>query len=60
MHYESSTFRSIYTEVFTKVAYIGFNTVAEQKLAERIFGKKYLIMGLLVLGLRVQKMLTGM
>ncbi len=60
MHYESSTFRSIYTEVFTKVAYIGFNTVAEQKLAERILGKKYLIMGLLVLGLRVQKMLTGM
>lgn len=40
MHYESSAFRSIYTEVFTKVAYIGFNTLAEQKLAERIFGKK--------------------
>lgn len=40
MHYESSAFRSIYTEVFTKVAYVGFNTMAEQKLAERIFGKK--------------------
>lgn len=39
MHYESSTFRSIYTEVFTKVAYIGFNTDAEQKLAEGIFSK---------------------
>lgn len=40
MHYEGSAFRSIYTEVFTKVAYIGFNTIAEQKLAERIFSKK--------------------
>ncbi len=40
MHYESSAFRSIYTDVFTRVAYIGFNTLAEQKLAERIFGKK--------------------
>lgn len=42
MHYESSTFRSIYTEVFTNVAYIGFNTAAEQRLAENIFGKKHM------------------
>lgn len=40
MHYESSSFRAIYTEVFTKVAYIGFNTTAEQQLAESIFSKK--------------------
>lgn len=40
MHYESSAFRSIYTEIFTRVAYIGFNTMAEQKLAESVFGKK--------------------
>ena len=40
MHNESSTFRAIYTDVFTSVAYIGFNTTAEQKLAENIFSKK--------------------
>ena len=51
MHYESSTFRSIYTEVFTKVAYIGFNTVAEQKLAERIFGKKISDHGIISVGI---------
>lgn len=42
MHYESSAFRSIYTEVFTNVAYIGFNTAAEQRLGENIFGKKHM------------------
>ena len=51
MHYESSTFRSIYTEVFTKVAYIGFDTVAEQKLAERIFGKKISDHGIISVGI---------
>lgn len=40
MHYESSTFRAVYTNVFTKVAYVGFNTVAEQRLAERIFSRQ--------------------
>ncbi|MDQ9822619.1 glycosyltransferase family 1 protein, partial [Acinetobacter sp. 163] len=40
MHYESSTFRAIYSKVFTRVAYIGFNTGAEQSLAEHIFSRK--------------------
>lgn len=51
MHYESSTFRSIYTEVFTKVAYIGFNTLAEQKMAERIFGKRMSDHGIISVGI---------
>lgn len=51
MHYESSTFRSIYTEVFTKVAYIGFNTSAEEQLAERIFGKKISPHGIISVGI---------
>ena len=38
MHYHKVAFRSILTKAFTKAAYIGFNTTAEQKLAERIFG----------------------
>lgn len=42
MHYESSTFRAIYSEVFTQVAYIGFNTIAEQTLAEHIFGSRHM------------------
>lgn len=51
MHYESSTFRAIYTEVFTKVAYIGFNTTAEQKLGENIFGKKMSPRGIISVGI---------
>lgn len=39
MHYHSVSFRSILTSIFTKVAYIGFNTYAEEKLGERIFGR---------------------
>lgn len=38
MHYHSVSFRSILTSIFTKVAYIAFNTRAEEKLGERIFG----------------------
>lgn len=38
MHYHKVAFRSILTSVFTKAAYIGFNTDAEQKLGEQIFG----------------------
>mgnify|MGYP003364072704 CR=1 FL=1 len=38
MHYLRSSFRSVMTKVFTKVAYIAFNTHAEEKLAQRIFG----------------------
>lgn len=38
MHYQRAAFRSALTKVFTKAAYIGFNTNAEQKLAKGIFG----------------------
>lgn len=38
MHYHKNAFRPILTEIFTKTAYIGFNTLAEQQLAENIFG----------------------
>ena len=51
MHYESSTFRAIYTEVFTNVAYIGFNTIAEQRLAENIFGKRMSSHGVISVGI---------
>lgn len=40
MHNESSSFRAIYTHVFTKVSYVAFNSSAEQRLARRIFGKR--------------------
>lgn len=40
MHYLRSSFRSVMTKVFTKVAYIAFNTYAEEKLAQRIFGSR--------------------
>ncbi len=39
MHNQGIFFKAIQTEVMTKVAYIGFNTEAEQKLAENVFGK---------------------
>ena len=51
LHYESATFRSIYTEVFTKVAYIGFNTFAEERLAENIFGKRIAPHGIISVGI---------
>ncbi|WP_291529641.1 glycosyltransferase family 4 protein [Bacteroides sp. UBA939] len=38
LHYHQAAFRSIQTHIFTKVAYIGFNTRAEEKLAQRTFG----------------------
>lgn len=38
MHYHSVSFRPVLTSIFTKVAYIAFNTRAEEKLGERIFG----------------------
>ncbi len=39
MHNQGIFFQAILTELMTKVAYIGFNTEAEQKLAEDVFGK---------------------
>ena len=38
LHENKNAFRPILTEVFTKVAYIGFNMETEMKLAENIFG----------------------
>jgi glycosyltransferase involved in cell wall biosynthesis len=39
MHNEGSSFWAVLTSVFTKAAYIGFNTKSEQRLAENIFGR---------------------
>lgn len=38
MHNNGSSFRSIVTSVFTRVAYIAFNTEAEQRLMENVVG----------------------
>lgn len=38
LHRHDPTFRACLTSVFTRVAYIGFNTTAEQHLAQRLFG----------------------
>lgn len=38
MHYQRAAFRPLLTRVFTRAAYIAFNTEAEQRLARRIFG----------------------
>lgn len=40
MHNQNNSFRSILTEIFVKVAYIGFNTTTEEKLGKKIFGPK--------------------
>lgn len=40
MHYHRAAFRSVLTKVFTKVAYVAFNTRSEEKLAECIFGPR--------------------
>lgn len=39
MHYAKVSFKASLTEAFSRFAYVGFNTEAEQKLGERIFGK---------------------
>lgn len=51
MHYHGISFRSILTEVFTKVAYVGFNTHAEEKLARRIFGPRMSRHGIISVGI---------
>lgn len=53
MHYHSVSFRSILTNVFTKVAYIGFNTKAEEKLGKRIFGPAMSRHGIISVGIDV-------
>lgn len=54
MHNHNNSFRSILTEVFTKVAYIGFNTTAEENLAKRIFGPKMSCHGIISVGIEVE------
>lgn len=39
MHYAKTSFRGVLTEAFSKFAYVGFNTKAEQQLGEQTFGK---------------------
>lgn len=51
MHNQNNSFRSILTDVFTKVAYIGFNTTAEEKLAKRIFGSRMSRHGIVSVGI---------
>lgn len=51
MHDQKAFFRSIQTQVMTNVAYIGFNTSAEQKLAQNVFGKHLSRNGIIGVGI---------
>lgn len=51
MHNQSVFFKAIQTEVMTKVAYVGFNTEAEQRLAEAVFGRKISPHGIIGVGI---------
>lgn len=51
MHYHDISFRPILTQIFTKVAYIGFNTHAEEKLGKRIFGPAIAPHGIISVGI---------
>lgn len=51
MHDQNIFFKAAQTEVMTKVAYIGFNTNAEQQLAELTFGKKMSPHGVISVGI---------
>lgn len=51
MHLEGSSFRGILADVFSKVAYIGYNTEAEQKLGKRIFGSSMAKHGIISVGI---------
>ena len=51
MHNQGIFFKAIQTEVMTKVAYIGFNAEAEQKLAENVFGKHMSPHGIISVGI---------
>lgn len=53
MHYQKAAFRPILTEVFTRVAYIGFNTRAEEELAENIFGSHIAPHGIISVGVDI-------
>ena len=51
MHYTKISFRGVLTEAFSKFAYVGFNTKAEQKLGERVFGKALGAHGIISVGI---------
>lgn len=53
MHENKNAFRPILTEIFTKVAYIGFNMETEMKLAENIFGPKMSPHGIISVGIDI-------
>lgn len=53
MHKHRVSFRSILTEAFTKAAYVGFNTTAEERLGERIFGPRMAPHGIVSVGLEL-------
>lgn len=53
MHCQKAAFQPLLTEVFTKAAYIGFNTEAEQKLGEDIFGKHMSRHGIISVGVEI-------
>lgn len=53
MHNQSIFFKSAQTEVMTKVAYIGFNAEAEQRLAESVFGQKMSAHGIISVGVEI-------
>ncbi|MBB4044044.1 glycosyltransferase involved in cell wall biosynthesis [Bacteroides reticulotermitis] len=55
MHNQGVFFKAIQTDVMTRVAYIGFNTKAEQVLAERVFGKKMAPHGIISVGIEVSE-----
>lgn len=51
MHYAKTFFRAILTSAFSKFAYVGFNTSAEQKLAENVFGRALGLHGIISVGI---------
>lgn len=53
MHYQKNSFYPYLTEAFSKAGYIGFNTQAEQELAENIFGKSMSPHGIISAGIEI-------
>lgn len=51
MHNMGISFRSVLTSAFPKIAYVGFNTGEEQRLAENILGKALGAHGILSVGI---------
>lgn len=51
MHCTKISFKGIWTEAFSKFAYIGFNTKAELKLGKQVFGKAMKKYGIISVGI---------